>query len=645
MAINPTPESSTGIWGAIRGALGLNDSTNKATGFDENSNPTPIDPYESTLDEEEIMELIGQWKRTYSVYYTDIKAGQTLSFDYWVGKHRNEEKSPSDNTTQVVDNLIFEAIETFLPIATRANPEPLIQADPSEKGQELAHDLRIALQHWADEQKLRRKLAKMTRGWLLNRIGVLKVAWNPITKSIELSVVNGKNMIFDKDGYIDEAGIFHGEYEGEKKKGSAKDLMDMFPKKRAEIRKQAQSKLGTKLEYTEWWYKGTDIIYTLNNVLLGKFKNPNWNYDIEGVEPTDQKVDEVTGDIIEEATEGQDSVAGTNHLKDRTSPYRYLSIFNTGEQPHDNTSLILQNISQQDKINRREVQIENNVKGMNNGGVVSGTAFTEEQAAQAASAFRRGVFVRVPNGDVSKAIMIPNRPALPSDVFTSLRDGRSELRNIFGTAGSSAEGVKSQETVRGKVLVNQMDSSRIGGGITEYIEQVADSVYNLVVQFMFVYYDEEHFVTVAGATAGTNLISMKNTRFQGLKTLVITVKEGTLVPRDPLTQRNEAIDLWSANAIDPLTLYKRLDEPNPQEAANSLILWQMLQKGAIQPQQYLPTFALAGQTSLPPTQGTGGPAVNTLGQGSPEAGQTPPPATSPEAVQKEGQQLLGAVKV
>ncbi len=647
MGLNTQPESSTGILGAIKGALGLFSDQNKAMGVTENSNPTPIDPYESTLDEREVMELIAQWKRDYSVYYQDIEKGQKLSFDYWVGKQKTDRESQTGDDTQVIDNLIFEAVETFLPIATRANPEPLVQADPSDQGQAVAKDIRVALTNWADTQLLRRKLAKTTRGWLMNRLGALKLAWNPITKEIELSVVNTKKMMFDKDGWIDEKGVFRGEYEAEKKQATADKLMQMFPKKKEQILAKAMGKKGTKLDYVEWWYRGTDIIFTLDTILLGKFKNPNWNYDINAVQPTEAVTNEV-GEIVTDAQEGQDSIPGTNHLKERTSPYRYLSIFNTGEQPHDNTSLILQNISLQDSINRRERQIEFNVKRMNNGGIVSGDFYTEEQASQAASAFARGVFIRQPKGDVRQGFLNVQAPAIPGDVFNSLKDGRQELRNIFGTAGSSAEGLKSSETARGKIMVNQMDSSRIGGGVTEYIEQLADSIYNLVVQFMFVYYDEEHFIATAGSVSGIELVTLKNQNFVGLKTLDVTVKEGTLVPKDPLTQRNEAIDLWSAGAIDPINLFKKLDFPNPQEATSQLILWQMLQKGQIQPQQYLPTFAPMGGTpgQAPMEQpGVGGPAVNTLGAGSPEAGQQAPAPGSQGAVEQQSQQLMSSIPI
>lgn len=640
MGLNTTPESSGGILNAIKGALGLFNDTNKAGGVNDNQNPQPIDEYESSLKETDVLALISQWKKSYSVYYTDIEKGQKLSFDYWVGKHRDPyATSPYNNGSGkdvgVTDNLIFKAIETFLPVATRANPEPLVTADPSDAGQKLAKDIQSALKHEADTQQLRRKLAKMTRQWMLNRIGVLKVSWNASLKKIETAVINPKRMLFDREGYIDERGYFIGEYLAEKKKASADTLVKMFPKKQELITAKAKGKMGTMLEYYEWWYKGRDIIFTIDDSLLGKYKNPNWNYDQQAQEPNP-----------EIGAEAMPYVAGKNHLDEPTAPYRFLGIFSTGEQPHDNTSLILQNLSQQDKINRREVQIDRNVEGMNNGMIVSGTAFTEEQASQAASALRRGVAIRVPNGDVDKAVNFPQKPPLPADVFNSLKDARAELENIFGTSGLTSEGIKNQETVRGKIMVNQADSSRIGGGITEYIEQVADSIYNLWVQFMFVYYDDEHYITSVGMQDGMELIALKNDQFLLLKTLTVTVKEGSLIPKDPLTQRNEAIDLWSANAIDPLSLYKKLDFPNPQEAANQLILWQMFQQGQVPPQAYLQGFAMAGQTPgqmqvgqpMPGQQpGTGGPAVSAVGEEQPGGIKPQPPAKSPS------QQILGAV--
>jgi hypothetical protein len=235
---------------------------------------------------------------------------------------------------------------------------------------------------------------------------------------------------------------------------------------------------------------------------------------------------------------------------------------------------------------------------------------------------------------------------LPRDVYTNLQDARNELRSIFGTAGSTPEAMQNQDTVRGKILVSQSDSSRIGGGITEQLEQVADTIYNFWVQFMFVYYDEAHFVLAAGGLEGHELMAVKNQDFQMLRSLDITVKEGSLIPKDPLTQRNEAIDLWSANVIDPLAFYKKLDFPDAVQQTQQLILWQLLQKGLIAPNQYLPSFQIpppqAQQGGTPPTPGTGGPAVSPP-PNSPQPGAQPPAPQSGPAIQEQSKALLQSV--
>lgn len=615
---------------AIRGVQGLFADINKTSGGGDGEPVKPEDEYESKFSETEVLTLITTWKKDYQGYYDPIEKTQKQAYDYWLGKQKVETEDSLEGRDIVV-NKLFEAIETFLPIATRANPEPLVSADNSKEGQALSKDVKETLVFQAEQQKLRRKLARMVRNWMLNRTGVIEVDYDVETDDIKTTVLKPKTVIFDKDGYIDEAGFFVGEYLGFGFRVSASKLVSMFPKKEAIIKASVNNQMGTKVTYYKWWYRGRDVFFTLGTSrVLGKFKNPHWNYD-----------GEITRQDAETGADIKEEVQGINHLKKPTAPYVFLAIFNTGIQPHDDTSLILQNIPQQNQINKRYRQLDKNIDSQNNGLVVDGRVMTQEQAAEAASALRKGASIRV-QGNPNDVIARPVVPQLPSDVWTAVEKAETNLANIFGTSGSTPSGVKSEDTARGKILVNQLDASRIGGGITEYIEQVAGSVYNLWVQMMFVHYDMPHYVNSVGGETGTELASLVNSRFT--KSLSVSVKEGSLVPKDPLTERNEAMDLWSANAIDPLSLYKKLDFPDPVEATQNLILWQMLQKGQISPEMYLPSFQIENaQGGLPPTQGVGGPAVNPI-----DGANAPTPAPAPltqDAVQKESGQLLASVPV
>ncbi len=622
------------IYNAVKQVQGLFSNVNKSgNGSTQDETVEPENEYTSKMSDEEILLLDADWRQDYDQYYTNIEKMQDKSINYWLGKQKVDMVDSVEGKDTVI-NQLFQAIETFIPIATRSNPDPLVKADNSDEGQALAKDIKEALTFQADTQKLRRKLAKMCRHWLLYLVGVIEVDYDVEIDDISTNIINPKRILFDKDGYIDESGLFQGEYIGIKCKKSASKLIELFPKHTSYILELSQGKKGTKINYTKWWYRGTDVFFVLNKKVLGKFKNPHWNYDGETrmVDPTTQE------EIVEQ-------VQGKNHLKKPTAPLVFLSIFNIGLQPHDDTSLILQNVPSQDTINKRYRQLDKNIDSQNNGLVVDGTKMTNEQAALAASALRKGASIVV-QGNPNEVVVQRQAPQLAGDVWKAVEKAEQNLANIFGTSGSTPSGVKSEDTARGKIMINQMDSSRIGGGITEYIEQVADTIYNLWVQMMFVHYDNIHFINILGVQEGTDLIELSNSRFT--KSLTVTVKEGSLIPKDPLTQRNEAIDLWSANAIDPLNLYKKLDFADPNSAAQSLMLWQMYQQGAVPPEAYLPSFQapmVGPQGQVPESiPGTGDSDINAPMGPDLQAQQGPDVATG-QAADIQSKQLIQSVPI
>lgn len=567
-----------GVFNAVKGAMGLFKDYNKVGDVKaDGSGEAPREEYESSFSEQDVLRLTKEWKASYSTYNGEIEPTQKLAYDYWIGKQKTDPLETIDGH-DTVDNLIFEAVETFLPIANKANPDPLVTAGDTPEGIALAKNVKNALVDLADNKwNLKMKLKRGTRHWTLYRLGCWKMTWNTLKNEIDIDVVNPKNLILDKDGMVDDAGFFTGEYIGEKKKVSASRMLEMFPKKEKEIQAFAKGKMATKVEYTEWWYKGTDIFYTTDTMVLGKFKNPNWNYDGE-----EKRLDPITN------TEETLEIVGKNHLYAPMAPYVFLAVFNTGDKPHDDTSLILQNVPMQDMVNKRFRQIDKNADSQNNGALASGDSFTKEQAAEAATFLRKGGTVWVPNGDINTAWKRDAAPALPADVYNQLNDSRTELRNIFGTSGSTPQGLQGQESVRGKIMIQQSDTSRIGGGVTEYIEQCSSSIYNLGVQFMYVYYDEPHYIEGMGENGAAETMMIRNTDFT--VDVNVKVKEGSLIPKDPLTERNEAMDLWEGNAIGLPELYTRLDFPDPMASAKQTLLWQQISTGMLPPQLLFPDF-------------------------------------------------------
>lgn len=202
-----------------------------------------------------------------------------------------------------------------------------------------------------------------------------------------LEIVRPEDLLLDKDSYINEDLEYTGEYVGRKKKEKASILVQRFPYRKDYIEGKVDKKMATKLDYIEWW---TDdyVCWTMQGTVLGKAKNPNWNYDLE-TESVD-KYGRPTKKIVQ----------GNNHFEYPKKPFVFLSILSLKSQPHDITSNISQVLSTQDLINKRLRQFDKNVAKANGSIVISGdSGLNKEQATEAANDFENGDGVFISSGD------------------------------------------------------------------------------------------------------------------------------------------------------------------------------------------------------------------------------------------------------
>ena len=543
----------------IQGYLSLSQDVNKTkTGYQAEQSEGAIGELtpelELSMDDDELLQLSKEWKSAWQPFQTELAKSQNDNETYWLGKQYEGTSKASDGHA-LVDNLIFESLETFLPIATRPKADPVVNS----ANQALADKVRKMLTYWTDQQVFNLKLKQVVRFWSLYKLGVMKIVWSNKENDITCISLRPQKLILDPDATIDCA-EYTGEYIGEYRKETARNLIKRFPKAKQYITEQCKSKFGTKMQYIEWW---TDnyVFWTMDDKVLAKAKNPHWNYESE---------QEQTNEFgsIEKKT-----VKGKNHFAFPKKPYAMLSVFSLGLRPYDDTNLIQQNLPLQDLINKRLRQIDKNADKTNGGLAVSGDSFSKEQAAGVGKATEKGGTIFVPNGDVNRAVMRLQAPPLPNFVYESLLDYRNELRNIFGVRGSTAQGTIQDKTVRGKQQIKGQDSDRIGGGISTYLEQFADYIMNYVVQMMYVYYDEEHTGELIGQSNAVEYVKLKSADF--VEKLSVSVKDGSMIPKDPVSQREEVVTLWEMGAVDPITFFEKLDFPDPKKSAEQLTAWKI----------------------------------------------------------------------
>lgn len=511
---------------------------------------------------EDLLKTFNQWKSAWEE--SDVKSEWEDSYkknrDFWLGAQKDKIKASKKSPD--VDNVIFESYETLLPLITRRNPEPLIKQRPGSGSDELDEtaknqilkEIKENLAYIADEKVLRLKLKKSARHWGIFLIGALKFGWDLESGIPDVKNVMPYDLIFDKDAINDEDG-YTGYYVGHRRKleySALKTILESSDGEKdgiAALNEIEKDKRGSKIAFIEWWTKEY-VCWQMGDKILLKKKNPHWNYDEEEENTT-------TNDYGEQNAE-KVLVPGVNHLSAPGIPFSFLVVFSLGDKPVDNTSLISQNIENQKRINRRNEQIDKNVRSMNGGLVVSlqNSGLTPSQAKRVARALRDGGLVAIPSGDPQSAVWKPPISGLPADVFNDKVDMRVRMRDIFGIRGSSAAGLASEDTVRGKFINRGLDTDRIGGGISEYLEQQADDVYNWFIQLLYVY-----------DPVFKNLIVDS-----GIGKLDVSVKEGSLLPKDSASLAAQAIELAKNGKMSNVDLYKALEYPNAEDMAANVWL-------------------------------------------------------------------------
>lgn len=552
----------------VRGATDLIENrTNKvATGSGglEGAIGEKYDALRLDMTEEELLKLRDEYENKYAGYEARMKPVWDRNLESYLGKRKDGQWLVDGGP--IAANLQFEAEETFLSASLSKNPEPVVYADNSPEGNAIASSVKTMLQFHADQLVLRRKLAMVVRQWSIYHLGVLKHGWNPRINDVAIENRRIQNFVFDPDGYVDAYGDFIGAL-GERVEVTAEKLIELYPEFEDYISLEVEGKLGTKCLYTEWW-SGDDkyTFTTFKKRVLDKHKNQYFKYQ----EPIN---DPLTGDVAIDPLSGEEMMTkARNHFAQPKKPYTFLSVYSLQEQPHDITSNIEQNIPNQNIITRRTDQLDYNVGAANNGYAYSEDNFNQETAKQAAGARRKGNPILVPSGGpIDRAIFpLPAQP-MPESAFKELEIAKNDLRSSWGIQGIAAQPPEDDQTARGMILNQSHDTTRIGGGVGDAIEQVADNVFNWLTQLYYVFYDEKHFAAIMGNAKAVEYVTLSNMDFD--RQLIVSVSPDSLKPKDEITQINLAQALFDKKAIGPKTLLKMLDFPNPDEAAADGVLY------------------------------------------------------------------------
>lgn len=560
------------------------------------------------LTNEELLQKRDIMESEWDAYSPKVKPRQKNNKTFLTGMQNPNGRRVNGTAVPVSSNLLFEATATFVPAALAKNPEPVVWSDNTPQGKEASSDLKTMLQFHAETLGLREKLSVMVWHWSVYLTACLKFGWDEKTNDVKIDVKNPKNLKLDPNGYVDEFGNFKG-WIGDPVEVTAKRLIELFPEHKTYITAKVSAKMGTMCTYTEWWEDDFSFS-TFYDVVLDAHKNEFFNYPQATKQETDM------ADILSDEKPQQEEVH--NHFSAPQKPYVFLSVFSLQEEPFDITNLIEQNIANQMQITDRDIQIDKNARQSNNSLVLSGIAFNQETAHQAAQAVEDGDPILSPNGDTSESA-IRRLPAnsLPNGLMEAQENNKNTLRSIYGTQGVTATAPDTDQTAHGMVIDSNRDASRIGGGIGDSLERVARGAFNFLTQIYYVFYDEEHYAAIMGNGAAVSYVALQMQ--DNARRFVVSVSPNSMKPKDELTQQNFAVELAQSGWSDPLGFFEAIDDADPQESATRMMLYKL------SPQEYMQKYL----SPATPTEGQapqqGGPPPEQA-QGAPS--ESAPPASS-----------------
>lgn len=472
----------------------------------------------------------------------------------WLGKTKRTARNSSRYVDPIIDNRVFASMEAIISHVTSRPPQAeVMPSQDSERSRLLARDVeKVALAH-AKKYYLADKLKASVRNLMLKRIGLLHLRWDPNIGEhgeIVVEAVNPDHVVIDKNTpQGDNPGFISHTFTAPLDK-----LLAKFPDAKEKIFKELGIVRGTPLQmaqvvaYRQVFFTSYKdgkpkecVAWYFNKCCLGKMENPNW---------------------LPENEKGK----RRNFLDAPLKPYIPINYINDGQHWIDNTSAIELTRTLQEGLNKRNIQIAENVEHANGQRVFASGALSTDQASKLTGSPNQKIIVKTQ--DVRTAVTNLQGQQLPQYVFTDKYDMRNEIDNILGTPNVFRGEQSNSNTLGQDVMVRNQAFSR-QDDILRAIDIAMDKYFKYFVQMMKVYYTEEHYFTVTGEDGRYDYIAMSgNTIEEGID---ISVQTGSTLAFDKERAEAVALKLASMKLIDPLTLYEDLRMPNAQKRYERLI--------------------------------------------------------------------------
>lgn len=533
--------------------------------------------FDLAIENNDLLSMIAKPIRESEAYWNDtfnLKKIREANMNLWLPNHwKNKEVYDYQEEYLYQDNRTFTSVETICSVVNARIAQPSVMpGQDSVISRQMATDLQKVIFAHSTKYRTSDIFRISTRNLLLKRIGFVKLRWDPTRGKwgdIVPEHVNPEDIVVDQDARWGDVPRFLAQ---RIKNKTGEELIAMFPDERQKIYEMLgvqrrnnkgdlvayKSQLGQKRDIWEVWFRyydakneqyGGGLAYTDKNfqIVLGKMRNPNWNYE-------------------DENKEGECS----NLLDFPAPPFIPVNYLNDGTSYIDLTTLVEQGAPLQKIVDRRGFQIMENAEQAGSGLIFNTQMIKKEDIAKLTGSPDERIGVK---GDVNKAVTRVAPPPLPNYVIEDRNDARNEMDNIYATHDITRGETSSSKTLGQDQLQQGQDYTRMDD-IARAVERQNALYYRYLVQMMKVYFTEEHWMWAAGEDGQFDHVMMKADFIED--GIDVSVEDGSTLPPNKQQQMKFVADLVPTGLIDPLSVFEVGSGgtlPSPKKMMERLIKW------------------------------------------------------------------------
>ena len=528
-----------------------------------------------------------------------------------------------------LDNVIFEAEGTLRAVAISRVPDLICKpGDENPDSQKSADDLTEVINNRLRIRENRTVLGMAYTHRPIYFTGVIKAVWDDekgTNGDYRFENIHPDDIDIDHTANINDADSMN--WVAHHYNLTVKECLMRWPKKKKELLEllgydeiPAEEKLATTIKISEIWFTWFDkeedewkriegTAWKYKSLLFDKIKNPYWDWEGEDtlftfdtfkgvkrkINETDAKLAMMMGQAVPNSSNEK---IYYNYFQDPRKPFCFLGFNQLGKIAYDETSRIEQCLYLQDNVNLRGTQISNLAAGAKGKNV-----FSTESGLKASDVAEidmgnpdQDVLV---DGDLRQVYShIPGTQ--PTQALFQEQDMNRE--RLFSKEGTNAalRGIRGGEnTATQTQIFKESDYTRIDDEVESTINSAAEWMADWAMQFIKLFYTEEHLVKLVGA--GGKTLHMKINRDLIEDGMEVEVSASSV---DKLRRKREAYELAGIGKGDPVQFYKDIEASDPEGRAKAEMLFNL------SPMLYFQKYVEKNENTEQMTQALGEQPVN-----------------------------------